>query len=101
MCALSPILRASAWVPGRATSHPGQTLASPTSTGGLLAQGRLAVLAGAVPVFVALTGAEITTVAAAESPEPPRAVARLSPAVIVRILAFYVFSIVLILCVVP
>src|SRR5262249_51993794 len=61
----------------------------------------LAILAGAVTVFFAMTGAEITTVAAAESQEPSRAVARLSTSVIIRILAFYVLSVLLVLCVVP
>jgi GABA permease len=61
----------------------------------------VAVLAGAVTVFFSLTGAEITTVAAAESSEPTKAVARMSTSVIVRILTFYVGSILLIVSVVP
>ena len=44
-------------------------------------QGVVAVLAGAVTVFFALTGAEITTIAAAESAEPARAAARMSTSV--------------------
>src|SRR5258708_4735188 len=83
------------------TSHQGPTFANLTSHGGFMPKGILTVLAGAVTVFFALTGAEITTVAAAESQEPSRAVARMSTSVIVRILTFYVFSIFLILCVVP
>ncbi|MFL6604153.1 MAG: amino acid permease [Steroidobacteraceae bacterium] len=83
------------------TSHEGPTLSNLVSHGGFMPKGILTVLAGAVTVFFALTGAEITTVAAAESQEPSRAVARMSTTVIVRILTFYVFSIVLILCVVP
>jgi len=83
------------------TSHQGPTFANLTSHGGFMPKGILTVLAGAVTVFFALTGAEITTVAAAESQEPSRAVARMSTTVIVRILTFYVFSIILILCVVP
>jgi AAT family amino acid transporter/GABA permease len=63
--------------------------------------GIVAVLSGAVTVFFSLTGAEITTVAAAESSEPIRAVARMSTSVIVRILTFYVASIFLIVSVVP
>jgi L-asparagine transporter-like permease len=59
------------------------------------------VLAGAVTVFFALTGPEITTIAAAESQEPSRAVARMTTSVILRILTFYVLSILLIVCVVP
>src|SRR6202035_4079288 len=83
------------------TSHQGPTFANLTSHGGFMPKGILTVLAGAVTVFFALTGAEITTVAAAESQEPSRAVARMSTSVIIRILTFYVFSILLILCVVP
>jgi GABA permease len=83
------------------TSHQGPTFSNLVSHGGFMPKGILTVLAGAVTVFFALTGAEITTVAAAESEEPSRAVARMSTSVIVRILTFYVFSIFLILCVVP
>jgi AAT family amino acid transporter/GABA permease len=52
-------------------------------------------------VFFSLTGAEITTIAAAESKEPARAVARMSSTVIVRILTFYAGSVFLIVAVVP
>ena len=64
-------------------------------------KGGLSVLAGAVTVYFSLTGAEITTIAAAESKEPARAVARMSSSVIVRILTFYVGSVLLIVSVVP
>jgi GABA permease len=83
------------------TSGHGATFANLTGHGGFMPKGVLTVLAGAVTVFFALTGAEITTVAAAESEEPSRAVARMTTSVIVRILTFYIFSITLILCVVP
>jgi L-asparagine transporter-like permease len=83
------------------TSHQGATLGNLTSHGGFVPKGFITVLAGAVTVFFAMTGAEITTVAAAESEEPSRAVARMSTSVIIRILAFYVLSITLVLCVVP
>jgi L-asparagine transporter-like permease len=83
------------------TSHQGPTFANLTSHGGFMPKGIVTVLAGAVTVFFALTGAEITTVAAAESQEPSRAVARMTTSVIIRILTFYVFSILLIVSVVP
>ena len=83
------------------TSPTGQTFGNLTSHGGFMPQGFVAVLAGAVTVFFSLTGAEITTVAAAESSEPTKAVARMSTSVIVRILTFYVGSILLIVAVVP
>ena len=83
------------------TSHQGPTFANLTSHGGFMPKGILTVLAGAVTVFFAMTGAEITTVAAAESQEPSRAVAKMSTSVIIRILTFYVLSIFLVLSVVP
>ncbi len=83
------------------TSPHGMTFAHLTSHGGFMPQGVVAVLAGAVTVFFALTGAEITTVAAAESSEPARAAANMGASVIVRILTFYVTSIFLIVCIVP
>jgi GABA permease len=83
------------------TSHQGPTFANLSSHGGFMPKGVLAVLAGAVTVFFAMTGAEITTVAAAESEEPSKAVAKMSTSVIIRILTFYVLSITLVLCVVP
>jgi GABA permease len=72
-----------------------------TAHGGFVPKGWVAVLAGAVTVYFSLTGAEITTIAAAESEEPARAVAKMSSSVIVRILTFYVGSVFLIVCVVP
>ncbi len=83
------------------TSHQGSTFGNLTSYGGFMPKGGVAVLAGAVTVFFAMTGAEITTIAAAESAEPARAAAKMSTSVIVRILTFYVLSILLIVCVVP
>jgi L-asparagine transporter-like permease len=94
------IALAAAYALGFNPSH-GATFANLTSHGGFMPQGVVAVLAGAVTVFFALTGAEITTVAAAESTEPARAAAKMSTSVIVRILTFYVASIFLIVCIVP
>jgi GABA permease len=83
------------------TAPNGPTFANLTRYGGFMPKGWLAVLAGAVTVYFSLTGAEITTIAAAESREPARAVARMSSSVIVRILTFYVGSVLLIVTVVP
>jgi GABA permease len=83
------------------TAPHGPTFSNLTSHGGFMPQGFVAVLAGAVTVFFALTGAEITTIAAAESAEPARAAAKMSTSVTVRILTFYLCSILLIVCVVP
>ena len=83
------------------TSPNGPTFANLTGYGGFVPKGWVSVLAGAVTVYFSLTGAEITTIAAAESSEPARAIARMSSSVIVRILTFYVGSVLLIVTVVP
>jgi L-asparagine transporter-like permease len=83
------------------TSAQGPTLGNLTRYGGFMPSGPISVLATAVTVLFALTGAEIATVAAAESAEPARAVAKLTSSVIVRILVFYVLSISLIVAAVP
>jgi GABA permease len=83
------------------TSRNGPTFGNLSAYGGFMPKGWVAVLAGAVTVYFSLTGAEITTIAAAESKEPARAVARMSSSVIVRILTFYVGSVLLIVTVVP
>jgi GABA permease len=102
---LAFILVAAAWVFG---FHPDATapaggggFGNLVSHGGFMPHGVASMLAGCVTVFFALTGAEITTVAAAESEQPSRAVAQLTTTLVVRIIAFYVASIFLILCVVP
>jgi GABA permease len=69
--------------------------------GGFTPNGWIAVLAAVPTVFFAMTGAEITTIAAAESAQPERAVARMSTAVILRILVFYVLSLFLVVSVIP
>ena len=83
------------------TSPHGATFANLSEHGGFTPHGWIAVLAAVPTVFFAMTGAEITTIAAAESAQPGRAIARMSTAVIVRILIFYVISILLIVCVTP
>jgi GABA permease len=83
------------------TSPTGATFANLVAHDGFMPFGFGAVLAGVVAVFFSLTGAEIITIAAAESTEPSRAVAKMTTSVIVRILLFYVGSVLLILCVVP
>ena len=83
------------------TSPSGPTFGNLTSHGGFAPFGPLAVLAGVVSVIFAFVGAEIVIIAAAESSEPARAVARLTSSVAVRILLFFVLSITLIVAVVP
>lgn len=83
------------------TSPGGATFANLADHGGFTPHGWIAVLAAVPTVFFAMTGAEITTIAAAESAEPGKAVARMSSAVILRILVFYVISLFLIVSVIP
>lgn len=69
--------------------------------GGFAPNGLTAVFAGVASVIFALTGAEITTIAAAESKEPERAIVRMTNSVVWRILIFYVVSIFVIVSILP
>jgi GABA permease len=83
-------------------SGPGvPTFGNLVNNGGFTPHGWIAVLAAVPTVFFAMTGAEITTIAAAESAQPERAVARMSTTVILRILVFYVLSLFLVVSVIP
>jgi GABA permease len=83
------------------TSPHGSTFGNLVDYGGFTPNSWIAVLAAVPTVFFAMTGAEITTIAAAESAQPGRAVAKMSTTVIVRILIFYVVSVFLIVSVTP
>jgi L-asparagine transporter-like permease len=83
------------------TAPDGPTFKNLAADGGFAPHGWIAVVATVPTVFFAMTGAEITMIAAAESAQPGLAVARMSSAVIWRILLFYVGSIFLIVSVVP
>jgi L-asparagine transporter-like permease len=67
----------------------------------LLPGGRITVLSGIVVVIFAFVGAEIVTIAAAESDEPERAVAKATNAVIYRVLVFYVVAVFVVVAIVP
>ena len=83
------------------TSPTGATFGNLINNGGFTPHSWVAVIAAAPAVFFAMTGAEITTVAAAESEQPGRAIAKMTTAVIWRILIFYVVSVFLIVSVIP
>lgn len=72
-----------------------------TAHGGFAPAGAGAVLAGVVPCVGFFTGAEIVTIAAAESAEPERAVAEAIRSIVLRVVAFYVLSVFLVVAVVP
>jgi GABA permease len=82
-------------------SPTGPTFATLVDYGGFAPRGPFAVLASVTTVIWSMMGAEVVTIAAAESPEPARAVARMTSTIISRILLFYVGSILVITCVVP
>lgn len=63
--------------------------------------GAVAMLAGITTVIFSLTGAEIAIIAAAESSEPARVISRLTVTIILRIIFFYVLSMLVILAIVP
>ena len=71
------------------------------ANGGFFPNGGLVMFSGVVTVIFAFVGAEIVTIAAAESQEPQREVARATNAVIYRVLLFYVISVFFVACIVP
>jgi GABA permease len=82
-------------------SAGGPTFATLVAYGGFAPRGVFAVLAAVTTVIWSMMGAEVVTIAAAESPEPARAVARMTSTIIGRILLFYVGSIFVIVSTVP
>ncbi|MBB4684078.1 AAT family amino acid transporter/GABA permease [Amycolatopsis jiangsuensis] len=69
--------------------------------GGFFPAGVGAMLAAVVPCMGFYTGAEIVTIAAAESAEPQRAVAKAMRSIVVRVLTFYVGSVFVVVAVRP
>jgi GABA permease len=69
--------------------------------GGFFPNGGLVMFSGVATVIFAFVGAEIVTIAAAESNEPERGIARATNQVIYRILLFYVVSVFFLAAVVP
>src|SRR5580704_3405966 len=82
-------------------SPSGPTFSTLVSHGGFAPKGPFAVLAAVTTVIWSMMGAEVVTIAAAESPEPARAVARMTSTIITRILLFYVGSVFVIVSTVP
>ena len=71
------------------------------SHGGFFPLGVMAVTVGVVTVIFSMVGAEIATIAAAESSDPERAVAKAANSVILRIAIFFVGSIFLLVTILP
>ena len=72
-----------------------------TAHGGFAPKGIVPVLTGAVAATGFYFGAEIVCIAAAETAEPVKAVAKATRSVITRVLVFYVGSVFLVVCLVP
>jgi GABA permease len=77
------------------------SVANLTAHGGFAPNGPIPVLTGAVAATGFYFGAELVTIAAAETAEPAQAVAKATNSVITRVLLFYVGSILLVVCLVP
>ncbi|MFI7110188.1 amino acid permease [Nonomuraea sp. NPDC050227] len=89
------------YVLGLWPSGGGAGLSALTGHGGFAPKGWGAVLTALVTVLFSYFGAEIVTIAAAESAEPAKEVARATLRVVWRVLIFYVGSVLVILAVVP
>ncbi|MCV7347212.1 GABA permease [Mycolicibacterium rhodesiae] len=72
-----------------------------TSHDGFMPMGAGVVTVGIVTVIFSMVGPEIATIAAAESSDPEKAVARASNSVVMRILVFYVLAVFLVVTIVP
>ncbi|MFF9685689.1 amino acid permease [Streptomyces sp. NPDC014623] len=76
-------------------------LANLTGQGGFLPNGWDGVVSGVLTVVFAFGGLEVVTIAAAETDDPARAVGRAVRSAVVRILFFYVGSMLVIVTVLP
>jgi GABA permease len=72
-----------------------------TEHGGFFPNGAGTLFSGIVIVIFSMVGAEIATVAAAESAEPERAIVRATNSVVLRIIVFFVGSIFLLATILP
>src|SRR4051812_26222371 len=83
-------------------SPTGPTFSNLVAYGGVAPEGGGAPLPSLGPaVLWVVGGAEVVTIAAAESPEPARAVAKMTSSIIGRIVLFYIGSVLVILCALP
>ncbi len=82
---------------------PGKSLdfSNLTANGGAFPLGGGAIFSAIVVVIFSMVGAEVATIAAAESPDPGKSIARATNSVIVRIAIFFVGSIFLLAVILP
>ena len=81
--------------------HKSLDFSNLTAHGGFFPHGLGAIFAAIVVVIFSMVGAEIATIAAAESPDPGKAIARATNSVIRRIAVFFVGSIFLLAVILP
>ncbi len=72
-----------------------------TAHGGFFPNGVGAIFSGVVVVIFSMVGAEIATIAAAESDDPERAVTRATNSVVLRIAIFFIGSVFLLAAILP
>ena len=72
-----------------------------TAHGGFFPNGAGAIFSGIVVVIFSMVGAEIATIAAAESNDPERAIAKATNSVVLRIAIFFVGSVFLLAVILP
>jgi GABA permease len=94
------ILAAAAYATG-VTSPDGPTFSNLTEHGGFAPAGIAIIFVGVSTTIFSLCGAEIATLAAAESEEGASTIAKMTISVSVRILVFFVLSILMIVSIVP
>ena len=81
--------------------HKSMDFSNLTAHGGFLPFGVMGITAAIVTVIFSMTGAEVATIAAAESKDPEKAVAKAANSVIARIAVFFVGSIFLVAVILP
>lgn len=97
---LAFILVAAAHVSGL-SGAPAVGLGNLTAHGGFAPNGIVVIIAAVTTVIFSMMGTEVVTIAAAESTEPAKSVARMTSSIVGRIMLFYVGSLTMILAVVP
>ncbi|MFI8822492.1 amino acid permease [Streptomyces sp. NPDC053431] len=95
------VLAIAGWLPTAAGSSEPVGLTYLTGQGGFLPHGWSGVVSGVLAVVFAFGGLEVVTIAAAESDDPARNVARAVRSAVWRILFFYVGSMLVIVTLLP
>jgi GABA permease len=95
------ILIAAAYAFGLTSGAEAPGLTNLTANGGFAPFGWVSVLSGVTTVIFALCGAEIATIAAAESSASSRVISQLTFTLVIRVILFYVLSMLLIVAIVP